>query len=152
MKVIQSNAYLASKIKTFQELNIDFLSAENNVFQFNLPETMGKLHGSLPDPNYPAILGRKLATVCITLNEHPCIRYQGSSPYCKEIATILHETLLKFKRANPDFFAHGDDDKGDRERGHVLILDRTFDTISPLMHEYTYQAMVMDLLHVRSLK
>jgi hypothetical protein len=25
---------------------------------------------------------------------------------------------------------------------------RTFDTVSPLMHEYTYQAMVMDLLEV----
>lgn len=150
MKIIQANAILASRIKVFQELNIDFLSSENNVFQFDLPKTLEKLHGSLPDPNYPAILGRKLATLCITLNEHPCIRFQASSPYCREIATVLHETLLKFKNSNPDFVVHGEDERGDGERGHMLILDRTFDTITPLMHEYTYQAMVMDLLEVRT--
>ena len=150
MAVLQSNGLLASKIKTFQELHIDFLSTENNVFQFGLPETLEKLHGCLPDPDYPTILGQKLATLCITLNEHPCIRFQASSPYCREIATVLHQQLLQYKRSNPDFLAHGDDEKSDRERGNMLILDRTFDTVSPLMHEYTYQAMVMDLLTVRT--
>ena len=102
-----------------------------------------------------------------------------------------------FYRSNPDFLSHGDDDRTDRERGQILILDRyvhnrpifsilqsafslyltrkteysisidnvsyvcvrvcfdrvpsrTFDTVTPLMHEYTYQAMVMDLLEVRT--
>ena len=27
-------------------------------------------------------------------------------------------------RANPDFMSHGDDDRTDRERGQILILDR----------------------------
>ena len=39
-----------------------------------------------------------------------------------------------------------------RVRTHVRIIVRTyrtFDTVSPLMHEYTYQAMVTDLLTVR---
>ena len=37
----------------------------------------------------------------------------------------------------------------DRERGTLLIVDRSMDPIAPLMHEYTYQAMVNDLVHVK---
>jgi hypothetical protein len=98
MAVLQSNALLASKIKTFREISIDFLATETNVFDFGLPETLEKLHGSVADPDYPALLGKKLATVCITLNEHPCIRFQASSPYCREIATVLNSQLKAFKR------------------------------------------------------
>ena len=100
MSILQKNALLASRIKTFRELSIDFLASESNVFEFGLPDTLLKLHGSgsLSDPDYPAMLGKKLATVCITLNEYPCIRFQSSSPYCREIATVLNNHLLQYKR------------------------------------------------------
>lgn len=98
METLQKNGLLASRIKTFRELSIDFLATESNVFEFGLHDTLLKLHGSLPDPDYPALLGKKLATVCITLNEYPCIRFQSSSPYCREIATTLNYLLLQFKR------------------------------------------------------
>ena len=35
-----------------------------------------------------------------------------------------------------------------RERGTLLIVDRSMDAVAPLMHEYTFQAMVNDLLKV----
>lgn len=57
MSILQSNGLLVSKMKTFQEINIDFLSTETNVFQFDLHDTLEKLHGSLPDPEYPTVLG-----------------------------------------------------------------------------------------------
>ena len=98
MELLQKNGLLASRIKTFRELSIDFLATESNVFEFGLQDTLLKLHGSLPDPDYPTLLGKKLATVCITLNEYPCIRFQSSSPYCREIATTLNYLLLQFKR------------------------------------------------------
>lgn len=33
-------------------------------------------------------------------------------------------------------------------RGTLIILDRTIDPVAPLLHEFTYQAMVADLLNV----
>lgn len=146
--VIQNNALLVSKVKTFKEINLDYLAVESSVFHFDMPDALEKMYGSLPDSAYPSVLGRKLANLCITLNEHPCIRYQQSSAYSREIANALHQTLMQFKRANTKFWCQGDDKHTDRERGQILILDRSFDPLSPLMHEYTYQAMVNDLLDI----
>ena len=38
--------------------------------------------------------------------------------------------------------------RGADERPTLLLLERSFDVVSPLLHEYTYQAMVHDLLPV----
>lgn len=148
--LIQANGLLVSKVKTFKEIFLDFLAVESNVFHFDKSDALEKLYGiNTKDPQFTSLLGRKLASVCISLNEHPSIRYQGSSPYAKEIATSLHQTILSYKRNNPSFWTYGDDNiHHERERGQILILDRSFDCLSPLMHEYTYQAMANDLLNV----
>lgn len=146
--VIQSNPLLVSKVKTLKEIHLDFLTTESTVWHMDQGNAVERLYGATPDNSYPAMLGRKLANFCISLNEHPCIRYQGSSPFSRDIATHLHQTLTNYKRANPAFWCYGDDRHTERERATILILDRSFDPLSPLMHEYTYQAMCNDLLDV----
>lgn len=145
---IQSNSVLVNRVKTFKEIFQDFISTEGNVFHFDLKDSVEKLYGNPPDLGYPAMLGQRLAHMCITVNEHPSIRFQGSSSFAREIATALHQSLQQHKRSTPTFWCHGDDNHQDRDRGQLLILDRSFDPLSPLMHEYTYQAMANDLLDV----
>jgi hypothetical protein len=60
----------------------------------------------------------------------------------------MNTALTTFRGRNPTWWYHGDEGHTERERGQVLILDRTFDPLTPLMHEYTYSAMVNDLLSV----
>lgn len=150
VSMIQSHGNFVSRVKTFKELNVDFLVSESNIFQFNITGALSKMYGSLPDPDFPVVLGRKLANVCIALNEHPSIRYQGSSRFVSEIATAVQQTILQYKKSNPNFVCFGEDKRPDRdrERGQLLILDRGYDCLTPLMHEYTYQAMVNDLLPI----
>mmetsp|Transcript_16566 Transcript_16566/g.28042 ORF Transcript_16566/g.28042 Transcript_16566/m.28042 type:complete len:620 (+) Transcript_16566:138-1997(+) len=146
---LQSNGLLVSKVKTFKEINLDFIAAESNAYHFDMTDSLEKLYGTDKDLSYPARLGKKLANLCTSLNEHPSIRFQGSSAFAREIATSLHQNILQYKRSNPTFWTYGDDHvHHERERAQILIVDRSFDCLSPLMHEYTYQAMVNDLLDI----
>jgi hypothetical protein len=72
--VVKSNALLVSKVQTFKEIFLDFIAYESSLYHFDLPSTLDKLYGALPYPAFPTVLGRKLANLCITLNELPCIR------------------------------------------------------------------------------
>ena len=123
---------------------MNFISAESNVFHLDSPDALGKLYGPSPDPTYPREIAKKLATLCITLNEYPTIRYQASSRFAYEISTSLHAYLVEYKQSDKSgsYWAHGDEGHMERDRGQILILDRSYDPLSPLMHEYTYQAMV----------
>jgi hypothetical protein len=149
MTLLQSNAILCARIKNLREVHTDFVALESNVFHFDMPDTLYRLFGDSVDMACPGTLARKLATLCITLNEQPSIRFMGSSRFAQEIATVLNRILTDYKRANPSFWVYGEEGHQERDRGQLLIVDRSFDPLSPLMHEYTYQAMVHDLLPVR---
>ena len=73
----------------------------------------------------------------------PCIRYQRSSDVAFQIAESLYR--LTYCQGE-DLFA--------TERGSieplVLVLDRTSDPVTPLLTQWTYQAMVHDLLGIRN--
>jgi syntaxin-binding protein 1 len=127
---------------------LDFLATESILFHLDQPEALEKVYGSLPDPAYAGVVGKRLVNLCISLNEHPCIRYQGNSAFAREVATALHQGLLQFKRTNSAFWCYGDDRHNEKDRGQFLILDRSFDPLSPLIHDFTYQAMAYDLLDI----
>jgi syntaxin-binding protein 1 len=139
--MLQGNALLCSKIQTFKEINMDFLMAESNVYHMDSKDTLKLIYGARPEMSHAAYIAHKLATLCITLNEHPSVRFQASSQFANDVATILNDLLTEFKSANPNFKCYGDDRDSTRERGQLLICDRTIDPITPVMHEYTYQVI-----------
>ena len=148
MELFQTNPLLLAKVKTFKEVHFNFLAPESWVYHLDIYDSFQRLYDQDIDKNCPILYGKKLATLCITLNEFPNIRYQSSSPISKIVANTLNQTLLEYKRANATFAPYGDDGNTERERGQIIILDRIFDPLTPLMHEYTYQAMANDLLEV----
>lgn len=76
----------------------------------------------------------------------PRAAFHEAAVLCSHLARFVQETLDNHARQNPDFPPQK---STQRARGVLLITDRTMDLISPLLHEFTYQAMALDLLDIK---
>jgi len=155
MELIQSRKKLVDRIETFKELNVDFLSFESRVFSFNHPcRTISNVYLSGVESKKQKVLetiSNQLISLCLTLKENPYIRYWSTSKakaeggdLCKNVAKIFEK---EFKKKTEEMKDWQRDET--RSRGTLLIVDRSIDPAAPLMHEFTYQAMVQDLLNVK---
>ena len=69
-----------------------------------------------------------------------------SRPMASPLAAVLQTKLEELGAPGSSFpTRHLAED----ERPTLLVLDRGFDCMAPLLHEYTYQAMAHDLLSVQ---
>ncbi|KAG6897816.1 hypothetical protein C0992_010620 [Termitomyces sp. T32_za158] len=67
----------------------------------------------------------------------------------KILAFFVQNALEEYKKQNPDFGKHPPGSpEASRSRATLIITDRTMDMVAPFLHEFTYQAMVNDLLPI----
>ena len=93
----------------------------------------------------------KIVSVCVSLGEYPTIRYyrprnplHEASVLCSHLARFIQDGLDQHAKYHEDF-----PPPSPRPRGILIITDRTMDLFAPLVHEFTYQAMVHDLLPLK---
>jgi len=141
---------LLRRIKALSEVNINFLAREARAFDFDLrnefPSYYMREKGSSPSE---MIVAERLVTVCATLNEYPHIRYRSSSGISTSLAKLFHRKMDEFVAANPKWWYYGGGQTSQatsRDRSVLLLLDRADDCLTPLMHDFTYQPMVRDLI------
>lgn len=83
-----------------------------------------------------------ITALLLSLKKYPVIRYQASSSLCKKLAESIksaiatEDTLFGFRR--PEVLPL------------LLILDRRDDCVTPLLNQWTYQAMVHELLTIKN--
>jgi len=142
-------------IKNFREINVAFIATENRIFELDQPNFLVNMYSPenskyIQFQNPLERIADQLSTVCATLGEYPSIRWyrnssnwsaQYQSDHCERLANLVLQKLNSFKADDPEI-----GESGDKHKSQLIILDRSFDVISPLMHELTYQAMVMDLV------
>ena len=75
-----------------------------------------------------------------TMHVCPC-RYQRNSEACEKLAQSLHHLTTVEERGLFDFGS-----RGQEASPLVLILDRKDDPVTPLLLQWTYQAMVHELI------
>ncbi|KAG2388737.1 hypothetical protein C9374_000176 [Naegleria lovaniensis] len=140
-------------VKNVFEYFSDYLALDNTIFSFNIPSTISLLNASWDDPLISKI-NDGLTSLLISLRKKPFIRYQKSSDLCKKLATELSERISTNNHDNGVF-----DFKMESEtRYHakappppiLLILDRRDDPITPLLTQWTYQAMIHELLGLQN--
>uniref|UniRef100_A0A7S4M7C2 Sec1-like protein n=1 Tax=Vannella robusta TaxID=1487602 RepID=A0A7S4M7C2_9EUKA len=126
-----------------QEYYADYFPIHNNVFSFNIDTSV-----ALSPTAYQNTLDRTcdgLSAILLSLKRKPLIRYEKSSTDATKIAQELVRRMnAKEERSLFDF---------GRKAGGVpvlLIIDRRSDPITPLLTQWTYQAMVHELMGIRN--
>ena len=151
LKEIASRKHLVKRVLSFNEINLDFFLFNDNVFHLSRKNILPvfKLVESKQGVDSPHVqlmlneLCHRLFTVCSVFMEFPWVQYQGNSPLAKALAVKLNEYLTRF------YTTQAKEKIRIREpRGTMIICDRSFDLLSPVLHDFYYQQLVYEFKEV----
>lgn len=129
-------------VREVKEIYADYLCVNPNLFSFNIPTSLNRLNWQ-PEALIRSVQG--LTSVLLSLKMNPVIRYRAGSNPAQTLAKQIFEQTTK-ESSLFDFRTY--------ENGTppplLLILDRMDDPVTPLLHQWTYQAMVHELLNIKN--
>ncbi|KAK2749458.1 vacuolar protein sorting-associated protein 45 [Myotisia sp. PD_48] len=132
-------------VKSVQEFFGDFLVINPDFCHLNIGFPRQRIWSHSPDLWNTDALQRTtegLIALLLSLKKNPLIRYEKNSLIAKKLATEVRyqltqeEQLFNFRKPDTPPI--------------LLILDRRDDPITPLLNQWTYQAMVHELLGINN--
>ncbi|CAG9463481.1 unnamed protein product [Pedinophyceae sp. YPF-701] len=134
-------------VECVQELYGDFLAITSYLFEAPNPHPECALLPPAAMPGPTQYMEDRcieaLAAVLLALKSRPLVRVQASSAHCRRIGEGLWSLMHEKDAELFDFGGRSD------TSCHVLVLDRREDPVGPLLMQWTYQAMVHELLGIK---
>ncbi|KAG0326361.1 vacuolar sorting protein VPS33/slp1, partial [Podila horticola] len=138
----------AKYIKSLKELFMDFYAVESRVFSlgrrnafFNLFSPQLREMNQVSEVN---AISKQLISVCASLQINPIVSYHRSSDLSmqasKNIAMTVQTELDEYYKGQP---------RVGLKPPQLVIIDRTVDPITPILHDFYYQAMATDLMPIQ---
>merc|ERR1719498_342206 len=133
-------------VQQVQEFYADVYAVNHELFSLNLPSTSKLTEDqsrwtSYEENNFDRTV-EGLIAVCLTLRMLPTIRYTSASELTRAVAYRLQSRITEEQSL---FETIERERKGDAPPV-LLILDRRNDPVTPLLNQWTYQAMMHELL------
>ena len=132
-------------VKSVQEYFADYMTINPDLVSIDVAFPKQRLWGNSPDVWNTDSLQRStegVIALLLSLKKRPLIRYEKNSLMAKKLATEVRyqmtqeEQLFDFRKTDTPPI--------------LLILDRRDDPITPLLTQWTYQAMVHELLGIHN--
>lgn len=119
----------------------DFYALDAHLFSFQvspcLDAILGGVGAAMANPNFDRTVDG-IAASLLSLKRKPVVRFQGSSSLCRNLAERVavrmdqEASLYGFREHDPPPL--------------LLILDRREDPVTPLLNQWTYEAMIHELI------
>lgn len=152
LSLISSNRACVEKLNNCSELNMEYLSVDTKGFSLEIDDALRGTfalgqEASQAQARMMDMIARRLATVMVSLGEIPSVRHMAKignkrSDVSRGVAERLDRILTAMLRSK------GAEAAKNNPTCDVLVVDRSFDIIAPIIHEWTYESMVTDLLDV----
>ncbi|KAL1810799.1 hypothetical protein DCAR_0622891 [Daucus carota subsp. sativus] len=132
-----------------QEFYADFVAGDPYHFTLNIPANhMYMLPAVVDHSNLQHFCDRVvdgLAAICLALKRRPVIRYSRTSDVAKRIAQEAGKLMYQQESGLFDF-------RRTEISPMLLVIDRRDDPVTPLLNQWTYQAMVHELVGIQDNK
>jgi len=133
-------------VQQVQEFFADVYALSHDLFSLNLPSTIRLTEDtsrwtSYDVGNFERIVEGLLAA-CLTLRMLPAIRYTAASDLTRQVAYKLQTRITE----EQSLFDTINSERKGEATPVLLLMDRRNDPVTPLLNQWTYQAMLHELL------
>ncbi|KAG5563249.1 hypothetical protein RHGRI_005862 [Rhododendron griersonianum] len=136
-------------VQQVQEFYADFVAIDPFHFTLNIPANHMYMLPAVVDPSglqqFCDRVIDGIAAIFLALKRRPVIRYQRTSDIAKRVAQEAAKLMYQQESGLFDF-------RRTEISPLLLIIDRRDDPVTPLLNQWTYQAMVHELIGIQDNK
>ncbi|XP_063896560.1 vacuolar protein sorting-associated protein 45 [Helicoverpa armigera] len=130
-------------VREVQEVFADYLAVDRHLFSFNI---VGCLHGRSWNQHHLQRCAQGLLALLLSVKRRAVVRYEAASEPCARLAERVRDLL----RREAVLIDNNIPFNGEIPTPQLLIVDRRDDPVTPLLNQWTYQAMVHELLSINN--